>query len=55
MNYKFIIHTIIELLLIGTGLLALLIFFLLLYNYPQYVILALLCGKFIINNCYIMV
>ena len=55
MNYKFIIQTIMELLLIGTGFLSLIIMFMLLYNYPLYVILALLCGKFIINNCCYMI
>ena len=55
MNYKFIIQTIMEVLLIGTGFLSLIIMFMLLYNYPLYVILALLCGKLIISNCYMVV
>ena len=55
MNYKFIIQTIMELLLIVIGFLSLIIMFMLLYNYPLYVILALLCAKLIINNCYMVV
>lgn len=55
MNCKFIIQTIMELLLLVIGFLTLIILLILLYNYPLYVILALLFGKVIIENCYMVV